>query len=168
MRGFLATAALLLQLLAVGSVHACTIPQPKGDVILTVQGMINECNTGLEVHFDRALIESLPLTAIKTNNPWEHGAVTYQGVLMRDLLKYVGADGTTATISALNDYRADLTLADMQAYDVILAYKREGEDLSVREKGPFFVVFPFSDVPALATESRYAQSVWQVNQITVK
>ena len=40
--------------------------------------------------------------------------------------------------------------------------------LPVRDKGPFFVVFPFTDVPELATEERYAQSVWQVNQITVK
>ena len=52
--------------------------------------------------------------------------------------------------------------------NVILADKRDGVDLPVRDKGPFFVVFPFTEVPELATEARYAQSVWQVNRITVK
>lgn len=61
-----------------------------------------------------------------------------------------------------------MPLADAMSYDVILAYKRDGEYLPVRDKGPFFVVFPFSDVPDLATETRFAQSVWQVHQITVK
>ena len=56
----------------------------------------------------------------------------------------------------------------MKKYDVILAYKRDGADLSVRDKGPYFVVFPFTDVPELANEGRFAQSVWQVNHITVK
>lgn len=167
MKKFLA-AVLLAQLLLGGSALACSIAPPKGDVLLTVEGMINECNDGLEVHLDKAMIEALPKTEIRTENPWDHGVSTYQGVLLRDLLKYVAADGKVLTISALNDYRADLKITDVNKYDVILAYKREGVDLPVRDKGPLFVVFPFTDVPELATEARYAQSVWQVNQITVK
>lgn len=147
---------------------ACTIAPPTGAVILSVEGMINQCNDGLEVHLDKAMIEALPKKDIRTENPWDHGPSNYQGVLLRDLLKFVGADGKILSISALNDFRAELSVADVEKYDVILAYKRDGVDLPVRDKGPLFVVFPFSDVPELATEARYAQSVWQVNQITVK
>ncbi|MEI7600334.1 MAG: molybdopterin-dependent oxidoreductase [Aestuariivirga sp.] len=168
MRLVVAAAAVVIQLLVVGTAGACTLPQPKGDVILSIDGMINDCNEGLEVHLDRAMIDALPLKQIKTENPWDHGLTTYEGVLLRDLMKYVKADGKTATFTALNDYRSDLPLADVEKYDVILAFKRDGADLSVREKGPFFVVFPFTDVPELATEARYAQSVWQVNRISVK
>lgn len=168
MKGVIAAAAVVFQLLVCGAASACTIPQPKGEVILKVDGMINDCNEGLEVHFDEALFDALPHKTIKTENPWDQGSSTYEGVLLRDLMKYVKADGQTATFTALNDYRSDITLADIDKYDVILAYKRDGEKLSVREKGPFFVVFPFTDVPELAVESRYAQSVWQVNRITVK
>ena len=168
MRGVVAVAAFAVQLVMSGAVFACSLPQPKGAVVLSIDGMINECNEGLEVHLDRAMIDALPKREIKTENPWDQGPATYEGVLLRDLMKYVKADGKTATLVALNDYRADLTLADMDKYDVILAYRRNGVDLPVRDKGPFFVVFPFADVPELATESRYAQSVWQVNRITVK
>jgi len=168
MMKILAVAAMLAQLLLAGAATACTIAPAKGPVILSVEGMINQCNDGLEVHLDKAMIEALPKKDIRTENPWDHGPSTYQGVLLRDLLKYVGADGKVLSISALNDFRAELSVADVEKYDVILAYKRDGADLPVRDKGPLFVVFPFSDVPELATEARYAQSVWQVNQITVK
>lgn len=168
MRLVVAAAATVVQLLIGGIANACTIEQPKGDVVLSIDGMINECNQGLEVQFDRALLGTLPRKQVKTENPWDHGTVVYEGVLLRDLMKFAKADGTMATVTALNDYRADISLADMDKYDVILADTRDGVALPVRDKGPFFVVFPFTDVPELASEARYAQSVWQVNRITVK
>ena len=168
MRLVVAAAATVIQLLIAGTASACTIAQPKGEVILSIDGMINDCNEGLEVHLDRALVDALPRKQVKTENPWDHGPVVYEGVLLRDLMKFAKADGTTATVSALNDYRADIPLADLDKYDVILADKRDGVALPVRDKGPFFVVFPFTDFPELASEARYAQSVWQVNRITVK
>lgn len=164
----LAATVLFVQLAACSAAHACNLPPPKADVQLTVGGMINECNDGLEVRLDRAMIDALPHREIKTANPWDQETAVYEGVLLRDLMTYVKADGKTATFSALNDYRSDIALADMEKYDVILAFKRNGVDLPVRDKGPFFVVFPFSDVPELANEARYAQSVWQVSRITVK
>jgi len=168
MKGVLAAAAVVVQLLFSDMASACNLPQPTGEIMLSINGMINECNDGMEVHLDRAMIDALPHKEIKTENPWDHGPSTYEGVLLRDLMKYVKADGQTATFTALNDYRSDLPVADMDKYDVILAFKRDGVDLPVRDKGPFFVVFPFTDVPELATEARYAQSVWQVNRITIK
>jgi hypothetical protein len=168
MRLVIAAAAAVVQLLIGGAANACTIEQPKGEVILSIDGMINDCNQGLEVNLDRALLDKLPRKQIKTENPWDHGPVVYEGVLLRDLMKFAKADGSMATVTALNDYRADIPLADMDKYDVILADTRDGVVLPVRDKGPFFVVFPFTDVPELASEARYAQSVWQVNRITVK
>mgnify|MGYP006267547303 CR=1 FL=1 len=168
MKGVVAAAAFVIQLSIATFASACSLPPPKGDVILIVDGMINECNDGIEVHFDKAMIEALPHHQIKTENPWDQGTPAYDGVLLRDLMKYVKADGKTASFAALNDYRSDIPVADMDKYDVILAYKRDGNDLLVRDKGPLFVVFPFTDVPELATESRFAQSVWQVNRITIK
>jgi hypothetical protein len=93
---------------------------------------------------------------------------TYEGVLLRDLLKTVEANGTVLSIAALNDYSADMDVADTQSIDVILAFKRNGKYMPVREKGPLFVVFPFSDRPSLKVQQRFAQSVWQVSRITVK
>lgn len=168
MKGVVAAAAVVVQLVIGGSAYACNLPQPQGEVVLTIDGMINECTDGLVVRLDKAMIEALPRKQIKTENPWDHGQITYEGVLLRDLIKHVKADGKTLTVAALNDYRADIPLEDIEKYDIILADKRDGVALPVRDKGPLFVVFPFTDFPELATEARYAQSVWQVNRITVK
>lgn len=168
MKVVFAVAAVLLQLFLVVTASACNLPQPKGPVVLTVEGLIKGCNDGLEAKFDLAMLEELPMHEVKTQNPWESGVVTYQGLLLSDLLSYVGADGTAVLVTALNDFRSTISIGDLKSYDVILAYKREGSYMAVRDKGPLFVVFPFTDVPALANEMRYAQSVWQVSRITVK
>lgn len=168
MKGVVAATAIVVQLLLAGSASACGITQPKGEVVLTIDGMINECTDGLEVRLDKTMVNALPRKQIRTENPWDHGPLTYEGVLLRDLMKFVKADGKSITVTALNDYRAEIPLEDLEKYDVILADKRDGVDLPVRDKGPFFVVFPFTDVPELSTEARFAQSVWQVNRISVK
>jgi hypothetical protein len=147
---------------------ACHLPPPLGPVVLRIEGQIRECNEGLEVHFDMAMLEALPAREVRTANPWQEGAGTYRGVLLRDLLEHVKANGTLMTITALNDYSADMDVADARKIDVILAYKRDGRYMPVREKRPLFVIFPFSGQPALMVEQRLAQSVWQVSRITVK
>lgn len=163
-----AAVAILLHFFLAGVANACDIEKPKGEVILTVEGMINGCNEAMSVTFDRAMIETLPRHEIKTENPWDQGMTSYEGVLLRDLMKYVMSDGRTVSFVALNDYSSEIPMADIEKYDIILAYSRNGKELSVREKGPFFVVFPFSDEPDLKTEARFAQSVWQVTRIEVK
>lgn len=151
-----------------GGAAACDLPTPGGPVILTVEGQIERCNAGLEVQFDIAMLEALPKHQVTTENPWDKGKPTYDGVLLRDLLSFVKANGTVLEISALNDYSAELPVADVQKINVILSYKRNGEYLLVPDKGPLFVVFPFSDNPALQSEERHVQSVWQVSRIAVK
>jgi hypothetical protein len=144
---------------------------PKIDVqsaILTIDGLIQGCDGRFEVRFDLAALKSLPARDIKTRNPWDKGLVHYRGVLLRDLADDVGANGSVLTITALDDYRADLPIADIRRHDILLAYERNGATMSVRERGPLFVVFPFTTQPELETEARYAQSVWQVSRITVK
>ena len=164
---FLVTAIFML-IAGAGAASACDLPAPTGEIVLTIEGQVQKCTDGLEVRMDMAMIEALPKKEIKTANPWEQGVVSYEGVLLRDLLDYAGANGTVLSVSALNDYRADIDISDVRGIDVILAYKRDGVYMPVREKGPLFVVFPFTDQPDLATEARYGQSVWQVARLTVK
>lgn len=168
MRAFLFASVAVLQVVVTGVAGACSLPQPAGKVILTVTGHIGACSDQREVRLDRAMIHSLPLTEVRTKNPWEHGRATYQGVLLRDLLHYVKAHGKMMELSALNDFHTEISIADTKKYNILLAFRRNGVELTVRDKGPFFVVFPFSDVRKLETEARFAQSIWQVNHIEVK
>ena len=168
MKSLLLAAVLLLGLGASASVRACDLPPPKEDVILTVSGAIGGCTRDGVAEFDLKALEALPVTEVKTANPWEKGEVSYQGVRLSVLADTVKASGETAVFSALNDYSSDIPVSDLKKYTIILAYKREGEYMSVRDKGPLWVIFPFTDSPELSTETRYAQSVWQVARLTIK
>lgn len=168
MRILIGSALLILQVAFAGAATACHLEKPRATPILVLDGQIMQCNSGLEVQFDIAMLETLPRTAVKTTDPWEPGVAIYEGVLLRDLLNFVNANGTVLTILALNDYYAELKVSDTQWIDVILAWKRNGEYLPVREKGPLKVVFPFSEEPELSVQERFSQSVWQVARISVK
>lgn len=168
MKVLLIAIMLMMEAGMAGAASAYHLVQPKNAVILTVEGQINISNNGLEAHFDLAMLEALPKAVVKTANPWEAGVTTYEGVALAVLLSAVQANGTVIKITALNDYDAEIDVADVKSTGAILAYRRDGVRMLVREKGPLFVVFPFTEHPLLQTEQRYAQSVWQVARITVK
>ena len=51
---------------------------------------------------------------------------------------------------------------------MILATKRDGAMMSVREHGPIFVIYPFDQEPDLYNEKYFSRSVWQVSTIIVE
>lgn len=168
MRLAILAAALVFGVITVAPARACNTAQPQGAAILVIEGLIESCGGTLDVKFDRAMLHKMPRKVINTQNPWVAGVNRYEGVLLRDLMSAVHADGTVMTISALDDFRADMTAEEVRTIDVILADTFNGKDMDVRNKGPLFVIFPFTDEPNLAVERHLGQSVWQVNRITVK
>lgn len=164
-------AALVIALSAwagTGIAQAETLGAPKDKPILTVSGKIAVTNKGDTAQFDRAMLEELGTTTIETTTPWDEGVIKFEGVLIRELMKKVGASGERAAIVALNDYMSEIPLEDFEKYDVILALKRNGEYMGVRDKGPLFIVYPYDTQPELKTQTYYARSVWQVARIIFK
>jgi len=49
----------------------------------------------------------------------------------------------------------------------LLAYLRNGETMSVRDKGPVWLIFPFDDEPKFQNEEYYSRSIWQLDQIEI-
>jgi len=145
-----------------------SLPPPTGEVILTIDGAIANTTDGKQAQFDRAALEAMGLTVVETSTPWTDGVVRYEGVLGRDLMKHVGANGTKLVATALNDYLADIPLSDLTDYDVILAIKANGEYLPIRDKGPIFVVYPLDSDSALLNNTIYSRCVWQLARLTVQ
>ena len=69
---------------------------------------------------------------------------------------------------ALNDFAAELPASDAYDYEVILAVLRDGEAMSVREKGPIWVIYPMDDHPELQDEAYNDRLVWQLKEISVE
>lgn len=84
------------------------------------------------------------------------------------LLKAVGADGAMLRASAINDYAVEIPVEDAVEGGPIVAYLLNGEPMSVRDKGPLWIVYPFDSAPEYQTEQVYSRSIWQLDRIEVQ
>lgn len=136
--------------------------------LLTVGGSIRRPNGESIAAFDLARLEALPQHRIQTSTPWHAGKPTFSGPLLRDILEAAGAQGQTLRMTALNDYRVDLPADDAERFDVIVARLIDGRAMSVREKGPLFVMYPFDKHPELRNTVYFSRCIWQLRRIEVR
>ncbi len=137
----------------------------SGTVILTIDGATGD---GKAHSFTVDDLKKLPASGFRTGTPWHDGAQQFDGVLMSDLMKAVGAKGSVLHVRTLDDYKSDVPVADFDKYKPIMAYSQNGKPMSVRDKGPLFVIYPYDSDPALRNETYYTRSPWQVYAITVE
>lgn len=121
-------------------------------VVLTVTGAVR----GASVEFDREQLERLKSREASMETPWTEGRVTFRGPLLKAVLQAAGADGKRLVIKALNDYSAEIPVDDATDLPTILAMSMNGNTLSVREKGPLFLMYPFDLKPELYNEKYFA------------
>lgn len=145
---------------------AWALDPPTGPVVLTVKGAISNTNAGDTAQFDLAMLEALKGRKGSMETPWTEGTVTFEGPLLREVLTAAGAKGSSLKVRALNDYAADVPAEDAEL-DTILATKLDGKPMSVRDKGPLMLVYPFDLDPALYNEKYFSRSVWQIKEIEV-
>lgn len=143
------------------------LPEPEGEVVLTISGRIEFTNADGTARFDRAMLEALPQTSFTTGTIWTEGRSEFTGVELDDLLARVGAEGETLHAMALNDYKVDVPVSDARDGGPILAYRMDGEHMTTREKGPLWIVYPFDDNPDYRSEVIYSRSIWQLDRIQV-
>jgi hypothetical protein len=138
---------------------------PKGDVLLTASGMITATNKDAVLALDQDQLAALPQHSFSTSTTWTEGTPTFQGVLLKDYIAAVGATGTTITLTALNDYKITMPLADVKDDGPMLAYLMDGKTMSLRDKGPIWLVYPYDANADYRTEVAYARSIWQLDRI---
>jgi hypothetical protein len=162
--------ALLLILLLPAMTATAQVPlkEPQGKPILSVTGAISRTNSTGAALFDLPLLKGLGETTIRTSTPWTKGVVAFTGVSFKDLLAAVGARGTEIAAVALNDYSATMTAAELTEAGAILAWAADGKTLSVREKGPLWIIFPFDADKRYATDAYWSKSVWQIKSLILK
>ena len=166
-RSLFAFTSLLLLSVVGFSAEAGTLAAPKGAVVLTVTGKIANTSREGAAEFDMATLEALPGRATETETPWTKGKPKFEGPLGSELLKAVGASGTILHVVALNDYAVDVPVEDFLKWPVILATRKDGRAMPVRDKGPIFVIYPFDLDRSLYNEKVFSRSAWQIGRAHV-
>ena len=146
------------------------IPLPQEDKILTVSGNIKTTNQDDHIVMDIPTIESVGVVEYTVSvDPFADREIVYQGVLMNDLLDLwqVEEDATTLIMTALNDYQVDVPLELLRDYPVVFALKADGEYMSIADKGPAMLVFPYDHFEfEQPGTNRYW--IWQIKSIDVE
>ncbi len=144
------------------------LPEPKGKVILTIDGLIRNKDREGQANFDMDMLEGLGMEGFETSTPWHQGKVRFDGVRMDKVMQTVGATGTKLKVRALNNYVVDMDIEDFAKFGVLLATRRDGQPMPVRDKGPLFVIYPFDSNPMLHQARYYTRSAWQTRTMTVE
>ncbi|WP_417249462.1 molybdopterin-dependent oxidoreductase [Celeribacter sp.] len=164
--------ALAVVILGIGAAAAqaddLDLPAPTGEVVLTITGNIAHQNAPDSALLDAAMIDALPRFVLETSTVVTDGVNRFDGVLMRDLLDLVGAEGKTVTATALNDYIIDIPMEDFEGFDVVAATHMDGELLLPSDKGPLWIVYPRDDHEELQDIRYDYRWVWQLIHLDIQ
>lgn len=139
---------------------------PNGPVILEISA--GGAGARTTIHYDLGMLGQLPQHEVSTETPWTAGVTVFEGVLLRDLLASSQTEGTRLIAHALNDYSVEIPMADVQQYDVVLATRMNGQFLTIRDRGPLWVIYPWSAEKELQNELYYSRSIWQLRAIEIR
>ncbi|WP_298860692.1 molybdopterin-dependent oxidoreductase [uncultured Sulfitobacter sp.] len=138
---------------------------PTGEVMLSVSGNLNQTNADGAALLDLEMLQALDQTIIETSTIWTEGKQTFEGVSLAVLVEALGITGGTLRATAINDYTVEVPLTDAVEGGPIVAYRLNGETMSVRDKGPLWLVYPYDDNSDYRTEVVYSRSIWQLDRI---
>ncbi|MFQ5565094.1 MAG: molybdopterin-dependent oxidoreductase [Paracoccaceae bacterium] len=122
-----------------------------------------------EVRFSEADLLALPQHTIRTRTDYTDGVVEFVGPLARDAVAPIGTGAATSIhMVAANDYAIDIPLSDIFDYDVILAMQANGERLTMRDKGPIWLMYPLDDYEEMQDPAFNNRLIWQLTVMELR
>lgn len=134
-------------------------PALADDPLLTVVGP-----DGTQT-YDETALQAFGPVSFATSTIWTEGQPTFTGVPLQTILTDAGIDQGTVSAVAINDYAVQIPVDEVTADYPIVAFQQDGQAMSVRDKGPLWVIYPYDSDPALQSEVTYARSIWQLVRI---
>lgn len=147
------------------------LPPPQGEIILEVDGQIlNHTEGSGHVLLDFEGLRGLGEETVVTTTPWTQGPGTFRGVRINRILEHAGVDGDARDVlaSALNAYQSIVPAGDIIRYNPLIAYEQNNRRLTIRGKGPLWIIYPLEDFPETNTQEYFGRWVWQLERLTVQ
>jgi hypothetical protein len=143
------------------------VVQPlSGREVLRVTGRLAAPFRAEGARFDLAALEALGRVDLLTRTAWTGAQPQrFAGVPLARLVEAVGAEGPGLRGVALNDYAIRAPLADLLRDGAFLATRQDGEPLRVRDRGPVWMIFPWSQRPELDVATIRERAIWQLRRL---
>lgn len=136
-------------------------------VSATIDYFIIRDINGSKIKVTREDMEKLPQYSISTSTNFTPKA-EFSGVKFKDIIDKYSLSGHKVRAFSWDDYSFTLPIPEMIKYNVIIAYKKNGEYMDVSELGPFSFIYPKDKFPELNNLSVNAKTVWQIKMLEVK
>jgi hypothetical protein len=137
----------------------------RGRAVLRVSGALGQPG---EADFDLAELEALGATTLATRTAWTGDATpSFTGLPLARLLEAVRAGDGDLRAVALNDYAVTVPREDAARHGAFLATRQDGVPLRIRDRGPIWLIYPWSARPELDTPAFRNRAIWQLRQIHV-
>jgi len=147
----------LLRILTTLSFFGAALPiaaaATAADTIPTLQGQVRHGRQ----EFLLAALKALGPEYLATVTPWTHEVQPFPGVTVARLLR----------AEALNRYGTELPPEDAATNGALLATRLDGAPMRVRDRGPLWLAFPWSQRPDLASPQVYERSIWQLRRVEI-
>ncbi len=178
---------------AAGSSHAATPAKaPSGPTLLTISGAITQSNRGAldttidqmmgkhGIQFDKAFaldaaaLALMPAVTIKPTLEYDSKPHTLKGPLLTTVLAAAGvAAGSPVQLGlrAVDGYNVNISMADAQAYRMIVATHIDGQPMALGGLGPQWAVYDADVLPAFKdkpVKERFGLCPWGLYHIEVK
>lgn len=116
--------------------------------------------------FSQEQLLSLDQHSFATVLPWIDGTSEFSGIYVSDLVDHAKLEmPEQITFIALNDYKVSIPSQDFIDFKPIISIHKDGKTMSIREKGPYWLVYPLSEIPELNEPSTHSKMIWQIKEI---
>ena len=148
------------------TVFAACVALPTAGLTQTV---LNVITPDTSAAFSLEDLLAMPQTTVITKNDYVDSTTKFQGPLLSSILERLEIDrSANLKMVALNNFASEAPASDAYEFNVILAVLRDGERMTVRDKGPIWVIYPMDDNPELQDEAYNGRLVWQLKEISVE
>lgn len=144
------------------------VPQLAGnrEKVLIVETAPSTSCGSKELVFSEKQLQELPQHTFKTRHTWAAEAQEFTGPLLADVLKLICPSAQNLYLRSLDQYSVMVNFKKILNYQAILALKINGKTLSIREKGPLWLMID-TDGHKVPTRSLDNLFVWQLYYIRV-
>jgi len=129
---------------------------------------VSSTSESINATFTQQQLMQLPQHEIKTNLPWTEDSHTYSGPRLEDVLTSLEAKGEWLTLRALDYYSVSVNINKIKKFNPILALKKDDKLLTVRSKGPIWLILPVDSYPELNAALYNDYMVWHLVKIDVE
>ncbi len=137
---------------------------PTGEVLLSVEGKVDVRNSNSGARLDYALLAEIGFVTRTITTDWTESA-EYEGVSGRELVEFLGISGAYLQGIAHDDYEVLIPLSDLVQYDTLFAVAKDGERLSMKNKGPIWLLYANDNRPDISPEVLNSRMIWQLHTL---